>query len=59
MKKQRRPSGSLQRSAFTLVEMLVSVALVLVIMSLFATTFRLASDTVRRVQFCVCIENGS
>ena len=47
MKKQRRPSGSIHRSAFTLVEMLVSVALVLVIMSLFATTFRLASDTVR------------
>ena len=44
---QKRHAGFNHRSAFTLVEMLVSVTLVLLIMSLFAAIFGLASSTVK------------
>ncbi len=47
IKYQKRHADSNHRSAFTLVEMLVSVTLVLLIMSLFAAIFGLASDTVK------------
>ncbi|MCH2201942.1 MAG: type II secretion system GspH family protein [Fuerstiella sp.] len=45
--KHRQQIGHNHPSAFTLVEMLVSVTLVLLIMSLFASIFGLATDTVK------------
>lgn len=47
IKNKQQQAVTTHRSAFTLVEMLVSVTLVLLIMSLFAAIFGLASDTIK------------
>ncbi|MBL8815812.1 MAG: prepilin-type N-terminal cleavage/methylation domain-containing protein [Planctomyces sp.] len=51
MRKQQKPgtqSVSSNRSAFTLVEMLVAVALILLMMSMFASIFSIASSSVSK-----------